>query len=70
MPPKPPKVIKAVLAGDRLARLHFATEARDFFLSKSLVRSQSPVAWDWTPTSPANQEQGAVASLRSSIQHF
>ena len=50
MPPKPPKVIKAVLAGDRLASLHFATEARDFFLSKSLVRFQSPAPWDWSPT--------------------
>ncbi len=56
MPPKPPMVIEAVLAAllsDRLARLHFATEARDFFLSKSLVRFQSPVTWGWTPTSPA-----------------
>lgn len=77
MPPKPPKVIKAVLASDRLARLHFATEARDFFLSKSLVRFQSPVIWGWTPTSLATQQQGDVAgsmesitSFRSSIQAF
>ena len=70
MPPKPPKGIKAVLASDRLARLHFATEARDFFLSKSLVRFQSPAPWDWSPTSPVTQEQGDVASFRASIQHF
>ena len=40
--------------------LYLEREDKDLFFRKSLLHVQSPVTWDWTPSSPATQIRGDV----------
>lgn len=53
--------------GHHQTRFRFTQEANDLLFCKSLLRIQSPVSWDWTPSSTATQLRADVGIVLAAV---